>query len=245
MFFNKQIIWLLWAPIKTKAQKITIATATATAGKGWEKNIRNKDQATIVAHNKQMQLQVAVAVCSCSLRYIATATDTTHAYTYVERQSYCCCYCILTANANWLDKLLLLLLLLLLFNDRDRKMPPHFEAPLGIGCEKQRRRRCNACGLKYLIALYCGWMRRVLKIFTHKPHTHTLPHSVYFTLYTYNSCGTAVHPVEAEVSECLRFSHHFLSFCVRCCCRCNRSHQTKGYRCAIYVLYICSLQLFV
>lgn len=185
MFFNKQIIWLLWAPIKTKAQKITIATATATAGKGWEKNIRNKDQATIVAHNKQMQLQVAVAVCSCSFRYIATATDTTHAYTYVERQSYCCCYCILTANANWLDKLLLLLLLLLLFNDRDRKMPPHFEASLGIGCEKQRRRRCNASGLKYLIALYCGWMRRVLKIFTHKPHTHTLPHSVYFPCHTH------------------------------------------------------------
>lgn len=192
MFFNKQIIWLLWAPIKTKAQKITIATATATAGKGWEKNIRNKDQATIVAHNKQMQLQVAVAVCSCSLRYIATATDTTHAYTYVERQSYCCCYCILTANANWLDKLLLLLLLLLLFNDRDRKMPPHFEAPLGIGCEKQRRRRCNACGLKYLIALYCGWMRRVLKIFTHKPHTHTLPHSVYFPCHTHTHTHTTV-----------------------------------------------------
>lgn len=108
-----------------------------------------------------------------------------HIGTYVERQSYCCCYCILTANANWLDKLLLLLLLLLLFNDRDRKMPPHFEAPLGIGCEKQRRRRCNACGLKYLIALYCGWMRRVLKIFTHKPHTHTLPHSVYFPCHTH------------------------------------------------------------
>lgn len=140
--------------------------------------------------------------CSCRLplQFAVAASDTLlqiqiqhmHIGTYVERQSYCCCYCILTANANWLDKLLLLLLLLLLFNDRDRKMPPHFEAPLGIGCEKQRRRRCNACGLKYLIALYCGWMRRVLKIFTHKPHTHTLPHSVYFPCHTHTHTHTTV-----------------------------------------------------
>lgn len=83
---------------------------------------------------------------------------------------------------------------------------------------------------------------RIKNIYPQASHTHTLPHSVYFPCHThrhtYNSCGTAVHPVEAEVSECLRFSHHFLSFCVRCCCRCNRSHQTKGYRCAIYVPYM-------
>lgn len=92
-------------------------------------------------------------------------------------------------------------------------MPPHFELQLGfcIGCE----RRCNACGLKYLIALYCGWMRRVLKIFTNKPHTHN---SYTSHIYTHTQCSqlwpgqTAVHPVEAEVSECLRFSHHSRSF---------------------------------
>lgn len=255
MFFNKQIIWLLWAPIKTKAQKIAIATATPTAGKGWEKNIRNKDQATIVAHNKQMQLQVAVAVCSCSFRYSATATDTIHANTYVERQSYCCCYCILTANANWLDKLLLLLLLLLLFNDRGRKMPPHFEAPLGIGCEKQRRRwRCNACGLKYLIALYCGWMRRVLKIFTHKPHTHT--HCL--TVYTFLATPTDTHTTVVGqlfiqlklrcLSVCV-FHTIFSLFVSAAAVVAIEAIRPKDidvlYIWIYYMCHICSLQLFV
>lgn len=41
---------------------------------------------------------------------------------------------------------------------------PHFEGrKMGKG-----KRTSFACASKYLIALYCGWMRRVLKIFTRK-----------------------------------------------------------------------------